>query len=135
MRNCAIRAFVWNALFYLAAIFSVLFLQGKEIAGWLLIPAYLPLLFLLLSGEALSVAPDKKKQTLKPWNIPDFAAKAVAFVIAQLAIYLFSGVFGFVCLAVIVLLAAASVYCEIKMLQKAAGTRPARNRTKKQKSR
>lgn len=79
----AVRAIVWNILYYAACIFAIFYLKDKqEILNWDVAVVFLPLIFLACSTEIFSKGKDKAN--FRPWNYIDCAAKVLAYVMAQL---------------------------------------------------
>ena len=79
----AMRAVLWNILYYAACFFAIFYLKDKpEILNWDVAAVFLPLIFLACSTEIFSKG--KGKADFKPWNYFDFAAKVLAYVMAQL---------------------------------------------------
>lgn len=117
-RGKLVRAAIFGLLYYAACILAIFYLKEKqEILNWDVVLVFLPLIFLACSTEILS----KGKDTVnfKPWNYIDFAAKVLAYIVAQ---FIFRGiakdVWAWICLGLFALFMCVSVVCLALMVKK-----------------
>lgn len=116
-REKLVRAAIFSLLYYAACILAIFYLKDKqEILNWDVVLVFLPFILLACSTEILSKG--RGTVNFKPWNYIDFAAKLLAYIVAQ---FIFRGmakdVWCWICLSLFALIMCVSVVCFALMVK------------------
>ncbi len=116
LKGCALRAFLWSAIYYALIIAAAAYARGNEFIDWYVLLIFVPLIALGASTEMLARKNLIRQPRLKSPAGVDLAAKCAAWVFFALAC---THIISFpVCAGAAIVGAAFSLACEAVMLMR-----------------
>lgn len=116
LKGCALRAFLWSAIYYALIIAAAAYARGNEFKDWYVLLIFVPLIALGASTEMLARRNLQIQPRLKSPAGVDLAAKGVTWIFFALAC---THTISFpVCAGAAIVGAAFSFACEAVMLMR-----------------